>query len=238
MDKGDNTNFETHVLPSEHASINRRREILGRAPIMKISDPSATEQVSPIYDTLGLALSGGGIRATAISLGVLQAFNKAGVLDKIDYLSSVSGGGYIGTSLAATMTATHGRFVFVDEVTSPLAPSPAVAHLRNHSNYLLAGGRRGVASAFAIIVRGLVANVAIVVPFLLFLSAFVISLKPNSNSLHTNLSGITLRESFDAYFSITFTLLLLGLILFLLWALYLSFLPARNLSDESSKLQP
>src|SRR5262245_55254166 len=111
MDKGDNTNFETYVLPSEHASINRRREILGPAPIIS----SAT---SPIYDTLGLALSGGGIRATAIALGVLQAFNKAGVLDNLDYLSTVSGGGYIGASLAATMTATHGRFVFVDEITS------------------------------------------------------------------------------------------------------------------------
>jgi hypothetical protein len=94
MGEGDTADFETHILPSEHASINRRRGILGRPLVMKIDDPSVTEQVPPVYDTLGLALSGGGIRATAISLGVLQAFNKAGVLE------TVSGGGFIGASLA------------------------------------------------------------------------------------------------------------------------------------------
>jgi hypothetical protein len=112
--------------------------------------------------------------------------------------------------------------------TTPHASRPAVAHLRNYSNYLLAGGRRGIASAFAIIVRGLVANVAIVVPFLLFLSAFVIALNPDFESLHIS------RLPF--WLPISITLLFLGPILFLLWAIYLSFLPAQNLSDETSKL--
>lgn len=47
----------------------------------------------------GLALSGGGIRSASFSMGVMQAFAKAGWLKKIDYLSTVSGGGYIGSSL-------------------------------------------------------------------------------------------------------------------------------------------
>lgn len=47
----------------------------------------------------GLALSGGGIRSATFNLGVVQALAKRGLLGKIDYLSTVSGGGYIGSSL-------------------------------------------------------------------------------------------------------------------------------------------
>lgn len=48
---------------------------------------------------LGLAFSGGGIRSAAFALGVLQALNRHRQLQKFDYLSTVSGGGYIGSSL-------------------------------------------------------------------------------------------------------------------------------------------
>ncbi len=48
---------------------------------------------------IGLSLSGGGIRSAVYNLGVLQALAKNGLLQKIDYLSTVSGGGYIGSSL-------------------------------------------------------------------------------------------------------------------------------------------
>jgi hypothetical protein len=46
----------------------------------------------------GLALSGGGIRSASFGLGVLQALEKHGVLNRVHYLSTVSGGGYIGSS--------------------------------------------------------------------------------------------------------------------------------------------
>ncbi|HMY98412.1 MAG TPA: patatin-like phospholipase family protein [Burkholderiaceae bacterium] len=48
---------------------------------------------------VGLALSGGGIRSASFCLGVLQALAHDGKLKNIDYLSTVSGGGYIGASL-------------------------------------------------------------------------------------------------------------------------------------------
>lgn len=48
----------------------------------------------------GLALSGGGIRSACFALGVLQALSFKGRLEKIDYLSTVSGGGYIGSCLS------------------------------------------------------------------------------------------------------------------------------------------
>ncbi|HSQ57293.1 MAG TPA: hypothetical protein VLM40_16345 [Gemmata sp.] len=52
----------------------------------------------PAY-TLGLALSGGGIRSAAFCLGLLQALARAGWLRRVDLLSTVSGGGYIGAFL-------------------------------------------------------------------------------------------------------------------------------------------
>ena len=41
---------------------------------------------------IGLALSGGGYRAAAYHIGTLRALRKLGILDKVDVISSVSGG--------------------------------------------------------------------------------------------------------------------------------------------------
>jgi hypothetical protein len=48
---------------------------------------------------MGLAISGGGIRSASFALGVLQALYGFGVFDRFHYLSTVSGGSYIGTAL-------------------------------------------------------------------------------------------------------------------------------------------
>lgn len=44
---------------------------------------------------IGLALSGGGYRAAAFHIGALRALHKLGLLDKVDVISSVSGGSII-----------------------------------------------------------------------------------------------------------------------------------------------
>lgn len=45
---------------------------------------------------LGLALSGGGIRSALYSIGVLKALHDQGILEKVDIISTVSGGSYAG----------------------------------------------------------------------------------------------------------------------------------------------
>ena len=55
-------------------------------------------------DLIGLAFSGGGIRSATFNLGVLQALADAKLLAKIDYLSTVSGGGYIGSFFTSMFT--------------------------------------------------------------------------------------------------------------------------------------
>ena len=87
-------------IAEENERIARRRDRLGVAP------PEAAKGKRGKPGAWGLALSGGGIRSATFSLGVLQALAKAELADAagrktawlrfFDYLSTVSGGGYIG----------------------------------------------------------------------------------------------------------------------------------------------
>src|SRR6266436_6339892 len=52
-------------------------------------------------NAIGIAFSGGGIRSATFNLGVLQALAGMGLLKIIDYMSTVSGGSYIGSWLLA-----------------------------------------------------------------------------------------------------------------------------------------
>ncbi len=48
-----------------------------------------------------LCISGGGIRSATFALGVIQSLADHGLLDHFEYLSTVSGGGYIGSWLTS-----------------------------------------------------------------------------------------------------------------------------------------
>lgn len=49
----------------------------------------------------GLTFSGGGIRSATFNLGIAQGLARLGLLRRFDYLSTVSGGGYVGSWLTA-----------------------------------------------------------------------------------------------------------------------------------------
>src|ERR1051326_6218646 len=51
-----------------------------------------------------LCISGGGIRSATFALGAIQSLAEHGLLGQFDYLSTVSGGGYIGGWLSAWST--------------------------------------------------------------------------------------------------------------------------------------
>ena len=77
----------------------RRRAVLGIPP----DDVPAGDDVrfqAQMMNLTGLAFSGGGIRSGTVNLGVLQALASLGMLTRLDYLSTVSGGGYVGGWLA------------------------------------------------------------------------------------------------------------------------------------------
>jgi len=60
-------------------------------------------------ELVGFGLSGGGIRSATFCLGVFQALGKLGLLGKIDYTSSVSGGGYFTSFYGRLFTRENGK---------------------------------------------------------------------------------------------------------------------------------
>ncbi|MEO6734430.1 MAG: patatin-like phospholipase family protein [Ferruginibacter sp.] len=90
---------------------------------------------------LALTFSGGGIRSATFNLGILQGFAEAGVLSKVDYLSTVSGGGYIGSWLAAWIKRQGSVKEVVDRLNTSKSDNPMaeevrpVRWLRMFSNY-------------------------------------------------------------------------------------------------------
>lgn len=74
-------------------------------------------------DRFGVALSGGGMRSASFNLGLLQGLGAQGVLDHVDYLSTVSGGGYIG----GFWTALRRRQAEPLDAGTPASPAPQVS---------------------------------------------------------------------------------------------------------------
>src|SRR5215216_4480377 len=89
-----------------------------------------------------LCMSGGGIRSATFGLGILQGLARCGLLDKFDYLSTVSGGGYIGSWLSAWIkNDPEGIRGVISQLKrrpdSGLKPEPRpIRHLREFSSYL------------------------------------------------------------------------------------------------------
>jgi patatin-like phospholipase len=162
------------VYAAEHA------EIRGVRTAARSRAPSVADGMT------GLALSGGGIRSATFCLGVLQALNAAKILQKIDYLSTVSGGGYIGASMTVAMSTSPANkaecFPF-GRTGQEVGETDETRHLRDNSRYLLQNGIGSALSAVAIYLRGIVMNVIIVLPFLLAAAALLVFLKPDTRAL-------------------------------------------------------
>ena len=93
---------------------------------------AASETPEHLKNTkFGIALSGGGIRSATINLGFLKTLNKFGILKRADFLSTVSGGGYTGAYIQATLknSKTY-EGLFDDE---------HVDYMRSRGEYLMPG---------------------------------------------------------------------------------------------------
>ena len=84
------SSFPAEFSQRELDVVRARRAALG----LPFTDGETTGRV-------GLAISGGGIRSATFALGVLQSLARLGRLRHVDYLSTVSGGGYIGSFLGS-----------------------------------------------------------------------------------------------------------------------------------------
>ena len=151
-------------------------------------------------DSSALCLSGGGIRSASFCLGVLEGLARysrrgsrrrrgRGLLKELDYLSTVSGGGYIGSWMMAwvyrrKMTTQKPWTQAFGEVVSALAgdanvtagdPEPLpVRHLRSYTSFLAPelGMTLDTFTLAAIILRNLMVNWAMLIPVLIALISF------------------------------------------------------------------
>jgi hypothetical protein len=153
------------VKRAEDEYITRRREALKPWECPFQDTENGEDPTGPV----GLALSGGGIRSATTNLGILQSLVTQRLLPAVDYLCTVSGGGYIGGCLSSLLSLnedthktkkqddydlTEGGTPALFDTTQegfPLSDRPAtsgtrfggreqVAHLRTHGSFLIARG--------------------------------------------------------------------------------------------------
>ncbi|HSW12128.1 MAG TPA: patatin-like phospholipase family protein [Solimonas sp.] len=114
--------------------------------------------VDPVQRPWALAFSGGGIRSATFCLGLARALAQNGVFKRFDYLSTVSGGGYIGSALGRLYS---GR-------ASPAKVSAGLADdnslflwwIRRNGRFLLPAGANDLLKAGAAYFRGFLATQA------------------------------------------------------------------------------
>ena len=80
------------AIAEELGDVKRRRNL-------EFDAAAANEEAG--RNLVGLALSGGGIRSAMFNLGLVQALHESGLYRYLDYLSTVSGGSYLGVQLAS-----------------------------------------------------------------------------------------------------------------------------------------
>jgi hypothetical protein len=90
--------------PAEIENMAVRRPCSGPCaedPVLAAGESRKVFNAAHKMDLLGLSFSGGGIRSATFNLGILQGLADLNLLRQVDYLSTVSGGGYIGSWLEA-----------------------------------------------------------------------------------------------------------------------------------------
>ncbi len=197
------------VVEQEFEYIHKRREHYGiharqaSPPFHQVDQQAAGEggQAVRPKDLAGIALSGGGIRSATFSLGVLQALaekggkekEEKGVLRRFDYLSTVSGGGYIGSALtwllhrewddkdsrpvrmgldkADLVFGTHWRLADGSGRVGGYQPyKKAILHfMRQHADYLRPGHGITLGSLIAVVLRGSFISLLVYLPVLILL---------------------------------------------------------------------
>lgn len=181
---------------------------------------------SGVHPTMGLALSGGGIRSAAFCLGAMQALSVKNLLPRFDYVSSVSGGGYSGIAATLAVSANGGEFPFADG-SDDVRDTRDMQLFRNNVNYLKFGMFKSMLKNLAIVCKGVATNIVLTIAALLLLAAF--SLWANPTILSLSIAGLDGLEAEglkqiippglrDQPFGISVMIILAGFFISMWWA--------------------
>lgn len=161
------------VQYAEWRRIHRRRYLAG----LTDKDAGEDEPASRPDDLVGLGLSGGGIRSAVFNLGLLQGLRFYDVLRRVDYLSTVSGGGYVGSSMTWFGSVLGRDFPYIaDDDDSQGKRDDArkrLQYLRAHGSYLVPGDGLNLWSLIAAIVAGSLTTMAVLLPVLILVVALM-----------------------------------------------------------------
>src|SRR5216683_6307197 len=167
---------EEHPLSFVEVLAEEYRVLRGKTDWRADTEQSLLLKMDEETPLSALCISGGGIRSATFALGAIQALAQKGILAGFDYLSTVSGGGYIGGWLTAWKQREKGIEEIIPNL-RPVAPAPApgtvdpVQHLREYNSYLTP--KLGLLSTdtwtlAATIGRNMILNWLVLVPILMF----------------------------------------------------------------------
>ena len=141
----DTTTAQNLNMAEDDAVSKRRAHYAARRDLIASDEEGRTWVARP--HAAALAISGGGIRSATFALGVLAALARRNLLYQFDYLSTVSGGGYLGSFLTTFLSASapadiKGEIGLArDDLPFKRDDGEAAAlrHVRHHSKYLATG---------------------------------------------------------------------------------------------------
>ena len=122
---------------NHHLEIEKfEKDICNKTSIsIKIAEPQ--NDITAPFKMVGVALSGGGIRSATFCLGALKSFAKHKIFRQIDYLSTVSGGGYTGAFVQKRICDLERAENSLDEIEDNIFDPEEIAHLQTNGNYLM-----------------------------------------------------------------------------------------------------
>ena len=146
-----------------------------------------------------LCLSGGGIRSAAFCLGIIQALANKKLLSKFDYLSTVSGGGYIGAWLSTLIKESD-----IDRAENTLKtehPGDPLGRLRGFTNFLTPNSGLGSIDVWAgitLYLRNFLINWLVYLPLFFGLVLFAIFYRTAISELGMTIIGTILAFAIAA----------------------------------------
>lgn len=201
------------------------------------------QQAGSTEDCLALAFSGGGIRSASFGMGLMQALAANKKLALMDYLSTVSGGGFLGSALTWYLSGRgkdgtarfdcsehfpFGRKGAGNKSDRSSTVSNLLNYLRLHGNYLMPGKGLGVLAFVATFLRVMAGSFAVYFALLtlcfallLLVKGVLLALQPvfSANAGLTEALTVLGEHAFSTFF---LPLCLLSALLFLWRSVYFS----------------
>ena len=201
---------DEQIEASSTADINESEKStveLRRRKIAEVAEQRALEIEMPAEgtDAVGLACSGGGVRSATFSLGIIQVLADKGLIKRIDFLSTVSGGGFTGSFLTRRLKSMDSE----KHIGGAFGPDPEpIRFLRQRAKYLSSKSFWDACGMISSTVAGMILNwmpLLMVIVALALVTVWVEKIqfwKEFEFWIYLGLAGLTLGSAFAFFLSL------------------------------------